>query len=207
MKVNYQILCLVLIALLAYFLLNREGQPASENAVLDNIFSRTSVRSYTEASIDDAQLELLVKAAMAAPTAGNVQPWEFVIITNKELMAQYKTVSPYAAMATTAAAAVLVMGNMEAYEGKAHMMPYWPQDTSAATQNLLLAAQSMGLGAVWTGIYSGDNERTKERVAQVQALLDLPSHKIPLAMVFLGHPDTEPLPKDKWKPEKVSWRK
>lgn len=206
-NINYQILSIALLLCIGFLLYNKQMGVSPRQAVLDTIFTRTSVRSYTNEKVSDADLELLVKAGMAAPTAANMQPWSFIIITNKETMSQYAKINKYAAMALTAPAAIVVIGDLDVYKSRPNMAGYWPQDTSAATENILLAANSMGLGAVWTGIYSENTAYAHDRILGTQKLLDLPPNKIPLNMIFVGYPKGDIQPKDKWKPSKLSWIK
>lgn len=165
--------------------------------VLENIFQRKSVRSYSDRSVSKAQLEMLVKAAMAAPTANNKQPWAFVIVDKKELLDSLATNLPYAKMAAQAQAAIVVCGDLQK-AGAGNDM--WVQDCSAAAQNLLLAAESMGLGAVWTSAYP-DPKRNET----VKRILRLPQHIVPLNVIPIGYPAKEEAPKDKFKPENIHW--
>lgn len=147
---------------------------------MEAIMTRRSIRKFKSGLISDDMLEDLLKAAMSAPSAGNEQPWRFVIIDDREIMDEVPKIHPHTAMLKDAALAVLVCGDtsLEKYKG------FWVQDCSAATQNLLLAAHAMGLGAVWTGFYP-----IEERVVGMRKLLGLPDHVIPLALVPIGYPD------------------
>lgn len=168
-------------------------------SALDVIHSRTSIRSYLPQEVEKEKIEQLLRAAMAAPTAVNKQPWAFVAITDREVLDTLASAMPYAKMLTEAPLAVVVCGDMsKALEGDGR--DYWIQDVSAATQNLLLAAQGLGLGAVWTGVYP-----VKERVEKVSKVIGLPKHIIPLSLVPIGYANENPLPKDKWKPENVHY--
>lgn len=167
------------------------------NVALENIMTRTSVRQYVaDKTIPRDTIELLLRAAMAAPTAVNKQPWQFIVIDNRESLDSLAQVLPYAKMLEHASIAIVPCGDLsKAFEGEPE---YWIQDVSAATENLLLAAHSLGLGAVWTGVYP-----TKERVEAVSQRLNLPSNVIPLAVVPIGYPDGQHTPKDKWNPEAI----
>lgn len=166
-------------------------------SVLDNIHARTSIRSYLPRVVEEEKIEQLLRAAMAAPTATNRQPWAFIVIKDKEVLNELGTTLPYAKMTKDAPLAIAVCGDLsKAISGDGQ--EYWVQDASAATQNLLLAAQGMELGAVWTGVYP-----IKERVKEVQQILHLPAHIIPLNVIPIGYPAENPLPKNKWKPENV----
>lgn len=184
---------------------NQRGprQPGNRNrggrAIIENIMTRTSIRSYTSQTIPADTIEILLKAGMAAPTAVNAQPWHFIAINSKEKLAELSAANPRAGMLKQAPLAIVVCGDMsKAMQGKAQ--EYWIQDCSAATENILLAAHAMGLGAVWTGAYPMD-----ERVSSLRKTLKLPDNIIPLCVVVIGHPAESPQPKDKWKPENVSY--
>ncbi len=168
----------------------------SKNPVLSNIMTRTSIRQYTNVPVSKADIETMLRAGMAAPTAANRQPWHFVAVTNKEKLAE---LAGRRGMIKQAGVAIVVCGNLDkAMQGKAQ--EYWIQDCSAATENILLAAHALGLGAVWTGCYPTD-----DRVAEVSKVLKLPETIVPLCVIAIGHPAEQPTPKDKWKPENVSY--
>ena len=170
-----------------------------KNAALENIATRTSVRSFLHKPVDAAQIEQLLRAGMAAPSAVNRQPWHFVVVTDREQLKELAKANPYAGMAAKAPLAIVVCGDLtKALDGEARM--FWVQDCSAATENILLAANAMGLGAVWTGTYPSE-----ERCKAVSRILKLPDHIIPLCTIVIGYPDKENTPKDKWKPENVSY--
>ena len=141
----------------------------------------------------------MLRAGMAAPTAVNRQPWHFVVINSKEKLAELAGSNPRGGMLKQAALAIVVCGNMDkALQGPAQ--GFWIQDCSAATENILLAANALGLGAVWTGLYPDEN-----RAGEVAKILKLPQAFIPLCTIVIGHPAERPQPKDKWKPENVSY--
>ncbi len=170
-----------------------------KNAALENIMTRVSVRSYLDKPVGTAQIEQLLRAGMAAPSAVNRQPWHFVVVTDREQLNALAEANPHAGMAANAPLALVVCGDMnKALEGNAR--EFWVQDCSAATENILLAANAMGLGAVWTGTYPSE-----ERCKAVSRILKLPDHIIPLCTIVIGYPDKENTPKDKWKPENVSY--
>ncbi len=123
----------------------------------------------------------ILAAGMMAPSARNEQPWEFVVVQDRSTLAALAKISPYAAMAEGAAAAIVVCGDTQR-ETVANLN-YWVIDCSAATQNILLAAHALGLGAVWTAVYP-----RVERIAALRQVLPLPDHVIPLCLVPLGYP-------------------
>lgn len=168
-------------------------------AVMENIFARKSVRHYkTDANgaplqISKDTLEQIVKAGMAAPTGKNKQPWEFFIVDDREPMLKLAEKLPYAKMLSGASAAIVVLGNP-------NESGTWHLDCSAATQNILLAIESLGLGGVWTAGYPYE-----DRIASMKEALNIPDPYIPLSLVPIGYPLKEEQPKDKWKPERVHY--
>lgn len=167
--------------------------------VLDNIATRVSVRSYLDKPVEEVKIEQLLRAGMAAPSAVNKQPWHFVVVTDKEQLKALAKTNPYAGMAAKAPLAIVVCGDMKkALPGKAQ--EFWVQDCSAATENILLAANALGLGAVWTGTYP-----TEERCEAVAKVLQLPKSIVPLNIIVIGYPDGKNTPKDKWKPSNISY--
>lgn len=171
----------------------------NEEMVLDNIATRTSIRDYAARPVEKEKVEKMLRAAMAAPTAMNRQPWHFVVVDKREVLDALAESSPNAKMLKKAALAIVVCGDMDkAIEGGGR--DFWIQDASAASENLLLAAHAMGLGAVWTGTYPSE-----ERVAAVSKVLSLPSNIIPLNTIVIGYPAENPQPKDKFKKENISY--
>lgn len=169
-----------------------EGMP-----VLEAIQTRASVRAYTDQPVEPEKIEQILRAGMAAPTARNQQPWAFVVIDDKALMTQLADSLPNAKMLASAPVAIVVCGDLsKAIEGEG--ATYWIQDASAATENILLAAHGLGLGAVWTGAYP-----VMSRVKAIRSVLGLPAQIIPLNVIPMGYPQGETAPKDKWKRENI----
>ena len=186
--------------LLAMYVLSVSAQCENcSNEAIKNIMTRTSIRQYTDEPVSKADIETMLRAGMAAPTAVNAQPWHFVAITDKAKLKELAATNRRGSMIEQAALAIVVCGNMDkAMQGKGQA--YWIQDCSAATENILLAAHGLGFGAVWTGLYPMD-----DRVAAVSQVLHLPQTIIPLCTIVIGHPAENPEPKNKWKPENVSY--
>jgi nitroreductase len=162
--------------------------------VIEAIHTRRSIRKFQQKPVSNELVRDLLTAAMSAPSAGNQQPWQFVVITSSELLAKVPAINPYAAMAKEAPLAILICGDLalEKFPG------YWVQDCSAATQNLLLAAHGKGLGAVWTGIYPlGD------RVDGFKKLCNLPEEVVPLALVVIGYPAQTLKREDRFRADRV----
>ncbi len=143
------------------------------------IFERRSVRKFTEEPVSPQDLEKLLQAAMHAPSAGNEQPWDFLVIENRETMEKIMEFHIYSTPLKTAPMAIVVCGD----ESKQKYKDYWIQDCSAATQNLLLEAVHLGLGAVWMGVFP-----MEDRVKAAKELFQLPESVIPLGIIALGHP-------------------
>ena len=169
--------------------------------VMENILNRKSVRKYTKEEVKKEQLEMLVRAGMAAPSARNSQPWLFFVIDDRTILDNLAKQLPNAKMLLNAKAAIVVCGNLQkALEGDGR--EFWVQDCSAATQNILLAAESMGLGAVWTGAYP-----RKETVNIIKVELGLPEHIVPLNVIPIGWQTGEEKPKQKYTEENIRWNK
>lgn len=173
---------------------------AGKSDALDVILTRTSIRDYQQGKpIESGKIDTLLRAGMAAPTAVNKQPWSFIVVDRPELLKDLADSLPNASMTAKAAAAIVVCGDMtKTLEGEA--AEFWIQDTSAASENILLAAHAMGLGAVWTGVYPD-----KGRIRIISEALSLPSHIVPLCLIPVGYPAKAQEPKDKWKPENVHY--
>ena len=169
-------------------------------AVIENIMTRKSIRQFTDREISRDTLDLIVKAGMAAPSARNVQPWAFVVVTDKEVLDSLNANHPYANL-KTATAAIIVCGDATVDPEKG-VNEYWVQDCSAVTENILLAAHAYGLGAVWCGVYPN-----RERIAPVKAILGIPENYEPLNIITMGYPDENPDVKDKWDPSKIHYQK
>ncbi|HTZ40265.1 MAG TPA: nitroreductase family protein [Syntrophales bacterium] len=176
------------------------GEPIS-NDTLKTIFSRKSVRSYKDVAVPKEKIEMLVRAGMAAPTAVDKRPWEFIVITDKKLLSRLADALPYAQMAKQAAAGIVVAGDTKKQWGGRDSI-YWIMDCSAASENILLAAESMALGAVWTAIYPEEG-----RAEAVRNILGLPGHIIPLNFIPIGVPQGTEKPKDKYNPAQIHWNK
>ena len=168
-------------------------------AAIENIMTRTSIRQFKEQPVEQEKVDIMLKAAMAAPTAVNLQPWHFIVITDKKTIGLLSGNQP-----TNAPLLIAVCGNTDktTMENGNKLPDFWVQDVSAATENLLLAAHALGLGAVWTGVYP-----VMERTAEVANVLNCPPNIIPLAVVRIGYPDEAPEPKDKFKEENISYNK
>lgn len=189
------------IALIAMATSCKNESVDARQAVLDNIATRTSIRAFTDEPVSDADIEILLRAAMAAPSAMNRQPWEFIVLKDRDTLDALAGKLRYAKMLTQAPLAIVVCAEtrLTLRDGSEVENMFWEHDASAATENLLLAAHAIGLGAVWTAASD------PERAATVREALGIPGTIMPLCIVPVGHPAESPEPKDKWKPEKIHY--
>ena len=163
-------------------------------ALVQAIMTRSSVRAFLDKPVSDETIELLLKAAMAAPSAKNSQPWAFIVIKKRELLEKLGASLPNAKMTATAPAAVVICGDLgKALPGEAR--EYWIQDAAAATENFLLAVHALGLGAVWTGVHP-----ISERIRILKDALKLPEGIEPFCLIPFGWPAAPGTVKDKWAP-------
>jgi len=163
---------------------------------IECILTRRSIRQYTDKPVADEVVIQLLKAAMAAPSSANEQPWQFVVIRDRQMLNLISTIHTYSYMVSQAALAILVCEDptFEVNIGRG------PLDCSAATVNILLSAHSLGLGAVWVGIYP-----VGERINKIREVLSIPSHVIPISLVSLGYPGEKLLREDRFKQERVHY--
>jgi nitroreductase len=161
---------------------------------LEAIHTRRSIRKYTEKPVPQELIKEMLSAAMSAPSAANAQTWTFIVIDDRKLLDEVPNFSPYAVMCHGAPLAILVCGDTT----QEKVPGFWVQDCSAATQNLLLAAHALGLGAVWTGIYP-----MEDRISGFKNAFGLPEHIIPLGLVVIGYPTQKPEPQNRYKEEKI----
>ena len=160
-------------------------------AVLENIAERKSVRKYLNKTVEEDKIDAMVKAGMAAPSGMDRRPWEFVVVTDREALDSMAAKLPYAKMLTNAPLAIVVCGDTT-------RSSYWYLDCSAATQNVLLAAEALGLGAVWTAAYPYE-----DRIDVVRQNTGLPEKIVPLCVIPIGYPDGPQKAKDKFDPQRV----
>lgn len=169
---------------------NSDSKIQTQDAI-ENIMSRKSVRKYLPKPVEKEKVQTLLRAGMAAPSGKDVRPWEFVVVTDRAALDSMAAALPYAKMLTGAPMAIVVCGDTT-------RSSYWYLDCSAATQNILLAAEALELGAVWTAAYPYD-----DRMAVVSRYTALPEHIKPLCVIPVGYPAMPHSPKDKWDASKV----
>jgi nitroreductase len=166
--------------------------------ILDILLSRRSIRQFTAAPVDREALILLLKAAMAAPTACNSQPWEFIVVTEQETLDLIRSKFLFARY--NAPAAIVVCGNPGIANNTA-AREHWIQDCSAATENILIAAAGMGLGAVWIGVYPYPS-----KIKPLSEALGIPESVTPLSVVLVGHPAEKKEPRTQYDEHRVYWQ-
>jgi nitroreductase len=167
--------------------------------ILDMIYTRRSIRVFERQKVDKNILTDLLKAAMAAPSASNSRPWEFIVVTDQEKLRELQSKIKYGKY--NAPAAVVVCANLSIAQNESAFR-FWVQDCSAATENLLIAAAGMGLGTVWTGAYP------KEDVMEtLRKILGIPAEIFPLNLIYVGYPAEEKEPRTQYEENRVHWEK
>ncbi len=162
---------------------------------MDAILTRRSIRKYTNEPVSDELVTRLLKAAMAAPTAGN-RPWHFVVIRDRAKMEAVTQYHPHANMLKSAPVTISISGDPDA----GSMQGRWLLDCCAATENILIAANALGLGACWVGIYP-----VEERMQGVREILGIPANLMPVSMTALGHPAEHKEPSDRFMPDRIHY--
>lgn len=160
----------------------------------DVVATRRSIRQYQDRPVGEELIQAIIEAAMMAPSAGNQQPWHFLVITDRAKLDAIPAFHPYSKMVQQAPAALLVCGDPSGTPWP----DFWPQDCSAATQNMLLAARDLGMGTVWAGIYPAE-----DRMAGFRRLLNIPEHIYPFALIPVGWPKGDFQTAERFKPERV----
>mgnify|MGYP001207731499 CR=1 FL=1 len=165
--------------------------------ILSQIKARRSIRKYQEKPVEKEKIDQLLQAAMAAPSAMNIKPWEFVIVTSEEKMDEIRGALMFGKH--NAPMAIVVCGNISFFR---HPMAakFWVQDCSAATENILLAAVGLGLGTVWLGVHPIYNYSKR-----VSKILNLPDHVKPLNVIYVGYPAEEKPARTQYDPDRVHW--
>ena len=158
---------------------------------LTAIFTRRSIRHYRKEPLSSESIEKLLRAAMAAPSACDLRPWQFIVVDERRILDEIPSFHNNAAMLPEAPVAILLCGEPDVSRS-------WQQDCSAAAQNILLAAHAMGLGAVWLGIYPRD-----KRVIPMRDLLGIPESVVPMALIALGYPAEQKPPRASFEADKV----
>lgn len=173
---------------------SQKTESVSANAALDNIFARKSVRTYLNKGVEEEKIDLMFRAGMAAPSGKDLRPWEFIVVTKRASLDSMAAALPYAKMLTEARYAIVVCGDST-------RSSYWYLDCSAAAQNILLAAESLGLGAVWTAAYPYE-----DRMEVVRKYTALPKNILPLCVIPFGYPAIQQQPKQKYDAKKIHYQ-
>jgi len=165
---------------------------------MEAILGRRSIRKYTDKAVPEPVINQLLEAGMSAPSAGNQQPWHFIVINEREILEKVTEFHPYAEMLKEANVAICVCAdvNLEKHKG------YWVQDCSAATENILIAATALGLGACWLGIYPRE-----QRVNGLRSLLGIPDNVIPLSLISIGYPAEQKPPANRYNSTRIHYNK
>jgi nitroreductase len=179
--------------------MNLDDEIKSNHPEIELIFRRRSIRKFTDQPLEKETLTLLLQAGMAAPSAVNSQPWEFIVITDPEMLSKLRDKLRFARH--NAPAAIVVLGSPERANNAAGRM-FWQQDCSAAMENMLIAAVGLGLGAVWIGIHP-----VQPFVRAVREILEIPERVTPLGMMQVGHPAEEKPARTQYDAHKVYWQK
>ncbi len=163
---------------------------------IECIHTRRSIRKFKKQAVPATMVQQILEAAMLAPSAGNEQAWQFLVITEPEILQKIPLIHPYASMVAHAPVAILICGDLrhEKFED------FWIQDCAAATQNVLLSAHALGLGGVWTGIYP-----VSERITAFRYILHIPEIVVPFALVPIGYPAQQPAPVTRFDPAKIHY--
>lgn len=169
-----------------------------QNPTLETILHRRSIRKYTDQPVEPEKLDLLLQAAMAAPSAMNCKPWEFVVITDPEKLALFRSRLIFGNR--NAPAAIVVCGNPSLSTNPAARL-FWVEDCSAATENILIAAVGLGLGTVWVGIHP-----VVGFVRIVRRIASLPKHVTPLGLIYVGYPAEVKPSRTQYDASRVHWQ-
>jgi nitroreductase len=159
------------------------------------IFSRRSIRAYTNEPVSEADLQSLLEAGMAAPSASNRKPWHFVVVTERETLRALAAAHPYGKMLARAGVAIAVCGDPR-------VSTWWVQDCSAATENILIAVAALGLGAVWLGCHGNP-----EREQAIRGILGIPDSVGVLSLLPIGHPAEEKADRTQYDVRRVRWER
>ena len=162
---------------------------------MDSIFSRVSIRRYQDRPVEKEKIEAVLKAAMQAPSAGNQQPWEFYVVTDREKLEALAGVHPYSGMVKDAPAAIV-----SAYRAQCRIPEYAQIDMSIAMENLWLETDLLGLGGVWLGIAP-----LEERMKAVEEIVGIPEDQRAFAVFPIGYPAEERKQQDRFDAGRIHW--
>lgn len=163
----------------------------------DVLLARRSIRKYTQEAVSKEEIDILMHAAMSGPSSCNKMPWDFYVVSDETMLEKLRNATQYSNI--KAPLAIVVCGNLSRALPM-QLAPFWIQDCSAATENILLAATDMGLGTVWCGIHP--QKRAEKRVSEA---LGLTEKQIPLNIIYVGHPDETKESRDQYKEKSVHY--
>lgn len=168
--------------------------------IMDNpIFNRKSVRNYSDKKISEKDIELILAAAMQAPSALNTQPWEFIVVRDKNLISKLSNMSEYSKCAENANVLILTLTNLDKLP---KTRAWFTQDMSAATENILIEATSLGIGNVWLGLYPDS-----DRIEFVSEIFNLPARIVPFSLIALGYPSRDYETENRYDESKIHYDK
>ncbi len=175
---------------------NKSGEASAKNETIETIMNRKSVRTYLDKGVEKEKIETIIKAGMAAPSGKDARPWELIVLNDKVLIDKLGDSLPYTKMLKQVRNAIVVCGDT------AKSPDMWDHDCSAVCENILLAAEALKLGAVWSAMYP-----FQDRIDLLRHELNLPENIVPLAIIPIGYPSGNQTIKDKYDPSKVHWNK
>jgi len=161
---------------------------------IENIITRRSIRSFNNKKIDETIIRKIIESGVSAPSAGNQQPWHFIVIDDKKIFKKITKFHPNASFLVNADKAILVCGDLS----KEKFKGYWILDCGACTENILLAAHFLGVGSCWLGIYPRE-----DRIKETKKLLNIPDHVIPFSLIALGYTDEKPKKIDRYQKDRI----
>ncbi len=187
----------LIVSLLAVLLISggvsmAEANSKNSKAVIDNMLERVSVRQYLDKKIEQEKIDTILKAAMSAPSGMNKQPWEILVVDDKEKLAAIAQATPNARYSKDAPLVMIICGDIKVSD------KLWMQDCCAVTENILLAVQALDLGAVWCMCYP-----KQENISAIQKIFNLPENIVPLSIIPMGYPAVKQEAKQKYNPKKI----
>lgn len=165
---------------------------------MDSLLTRRSIRKFKNIPVPPKMVHEILRAGTAAPSAGDEQPWHFIIIDDRKLLEAITQFHPHAAMLKESPMAILACADLNLEKHK----DYWVQDLSAATENMLIAANDLGLGSVWLGVYPRE-----DRVKGFRDLFSLPENIVPFSLLPVGYADEKKAPADRFRRERIHQNK
>ncbi len=163
---------------------------------MKEILSRTSIRKYKDIPLKKEEIQKILQAGFSAPSAANKQPWQFIVVENKQTLSDLSRMTPYAKPLENAALGIVACADLNVGIN----IDYCQQDIAAATENMLIEANHLGVGSCWLGVYP-----EKERMLAVNSYFKLPKGIIPMWMISFGYPDEDGKIKEKWNEERIHY--